>query len=154
MSAFIVETISGFLGAARDDVRALLEAADERLTSVRGDLDRRLGAVLGGDGSNADRADSVVVIGQGLNDEVLKRLSIKLVASVAGIAWGLGITNAALGAGGVGVMIGIGIAVEPLIALVLGLVVLFVCGKCCFGVIRELGRRMENAASELRAFEQ
>jgi hypothetical protein len=142
--SLIVESLSSALGAARADVRDLLDTAEARLSLVRANIDCRLGRALAHDGSDAERASMVADIGQDVADPDFRRQVAKLLVSVVGAGWGLSVVSAAISTGGAMVAIGAGIVLEPLIALVLGLVVMFICGKFAWGVIRELTRRIED----------
>jgi len=145
--SLIVEALSSGLGAARADVHAFLDALEARIDAVRGDLSRRIGNALGGDGSNETRADAVVAVAGDVADEGLKRLVLKLIGSVAGAAYGAGLVSASLSAGTGLVAIGVGIELAPIIAAVLGIALIWYCGSMAFGVIRTLMQRLDSAVA-------
>lgn len=147
--SFIVEALSSALGAPRAEVSATLSQLESRLAAMRGELQRRVGAALGRDQSTDAAADELVAVAASFNDPSMDKLLLKLLASTGGVFWGVAVGSAALNAGGT-IAIGFGlIALEPLIALILALAIIFISGHCALSVGREIWSRMNRQIEQL-----
>ena len=140
--AIVVELVSRALGATRNDVREFLDTASEKLAAVRHDLTRRVDTIIAGRGSDSDRADALIEYSNDATDS-LRPDAIRLVAGMAGTAWGGLILSAGLNASGAAAIAGLGISVAPIVAILLGLVVMIVCGRYTLNLIRELVGRIK-----------
>ncbi len=147
--SFIVEALSSALGAPRAEVSATLDQLESRLSAMRGDLRRRVGAALGRDQSTDAAADEVLAVAASVSDPTMDRLLLKLLASAGGVFWGVAVGSAALNAGGT-IAIGFGlIALEPVIAMILALAIIFISGHCALSVGREIWSRMNRQIDQL-----
>lgn len=147
--SFIVEALSSALGAPRAEVSATLDQLESRLSAMRGDLQRRVGAALGRDQSTDAAADEVLAVAASVSDPTMDKLLLKLLASAGGVFWGVAVGSAALNAGGT-IAIGFGlIALEPVIALILALAIIFISGHCALSVGREIWSRMNRQIDQL-----
>lgn len=147
--SFIVEALSSALGAPRAEVSATLDQLESRLSAMRGDLQRRVGAALGRDQSTDAAADEVLAVAASVSDPTMDRLLLKLLASAGGVFWGVAVGSAALNAGGT-IAIGFGlIALEPVIAMILALAIIFISGHCALSVGREIWSRMNRQIDQL-----
>lgn len=147
--SFIVEALSSALGAPRAEVSATLDQLESRLSAMRGDLQRRVGAALGRDQSTDAAADEVLAVAASVSDPTMDKLLLKLLASAGGVFWGVAVGSAALNAGGT-IAIGFGlIALEPVIAMILALAIIFISGHCALSVGREIWSRMNRQIDQL-----
>ncbi len=149
LAAIVIEGLSSAVGAARDEIRDLYEAAERSFSAISGDLDRRISAALAGSGSDADRAAAVAEAGYSMSDTEFKRSALKLLASFSGVAWGVGLVNASVNAAGASVLIlGGSLALPEILALVIGLLAIVYCGKFAIGVIKEMLAKLTSFSPE------
>lgn len=147
--SFIVEVLSSALGVPRAEVSSTLDQLETRFSAMRGDLQRRVGAALGRDQSSDAAADEVLAVAADISDPGMDKLLLKLLASTGGVFWGVAVGSAAINAGGT-IAIGFGlVALEPLIALILALAIIFISGHCALSVGREIWSRLNRQIERL-----
>jgi len=144
--SLINEALSSALGATRRDLQDLLDSVGSQLASSRVQLERRLASVVGQTDDPATGADGVLAVTAEFSSPEFSRLAAKLLVGAGGMTWGIAIVSASLNAGGAVAIMGLGIALEPVIALLLGLVILAVSGVFAWRVLKELLRRLESSA--------
>lgn len=144
MNALLVEGIHEASGISRNTVHTLINNVEQLLDSVSHDLERKLGAVLGGGSTDKDMADSVMAIASAPADRETNRAMIRLVAGVVGMVWGTSILNVGLSTTTGIVALGLGIEVAPVFAILLGILIMFYCGRYTLGVISELLSRLSS----------
>lgn len=147
-SALLVEGIHDALGVARQEIRSLIDGVENILSSITNDLDRRMGAVLGSGGSDAERADAIIDIANAPGDRETNRSLLKFVGSFTGTIWGLSIINAGLSTSSGIVALGLGVELAPVFAILIDILIMFYCGKYCLGVIKELFGRLNEAVNQ------
>ena len=146
--AIVVESVANTLGVARQDLRDFLDTAEEKLGSMRGQLSRRVDALVSAPGSDAERADEVIEYSRTATAGFDKD-ALKFVAAIAGTAWGAGIVSAGVSTAGTVMVAGLGVSVAPIVAVVLGLVVMVICGRYAWGVLKEMIGRLQDESEKL-----
>lgn len=149
VSALLIEGIHDALGLARQDIRAFIDGVEERLQSIQLDLERRVGAVLGSGNSDSECADSIIEIARAPGDHETNRSLIRFIGSVIGTLWGGQIAFAGLNATTGLIAIGFGVELAPVLAILLGLLIMFFCGRYCLGVMAELLGRLSSFGPSL-----
>jgi len=144
MSAILVEGIHEALGIARHEIRSLIDDTERLFSNMGNELDRKLGSILGSDGSDEDKVDAIMNFSNSPGDRDSNRQLLKLVGSFVGMAWGTSIVAAGLTTTTGAVALGLGIELAPVLAIIIGLLVIFYCGKYCFSVIKELLSRLSS----------
>lgn len=147
--SLIIESLSSTLGASRRDLQDMLDSVSSRLAGAQAQIERRLASAVGQADDPAQGADGVLAVTADFTDSELKRLAAKLLVGAGGMTWGISIISASMNAGGAVAIMGLGIALEPVIALLLGLVILAVSGVFAFRVAKELWRRLASTAGPL-----
>ncbi len=145
--AIVVESVANTLGVARQDLRDFLYSAEEKLGAMRGQLSRRIDAMVSAPGSDADHADDIIEYSRTATAG-FERDAAKFVATIAGAAWGASLMSAGLSSGGAVAVAGLGISVAPIVAVVLGLVVMVICGRYALGVLKEMIGRLKDESAE------
>lgn len=147
-AAIVIESVANTLGVARNDLQEFLEKAEDRLGSMRGELSRRIDCMVSSPGSDIERAEAVIEYSQAATGG-FEREAVKFVAAIAGTAWGAGMVATGLTTAGTVALAGLGVSVAPLVAVILGLVVMVICGRYALGVIRELVRKLNDESDRL-----
>lgn len=148
LGAIIVESVANTLGVARQDLREFLDSAEEKLGAMRGELSRRIDALVSAPGSDSDRADNVIEYSRTATAGFDKE-TFKFVASIAGTAWGVSMFSAGVSSAGTVAVAGLGVSVAPIVAVVLGLVLMVICGRYALGVLKEMIGRLKEESDKL-----
>ncbi len=144
--AILVESIHAVSGSSRQEVESLIDDVEASLARTRNNIRQKIGAALSSARNDAEGADAIAQISA---DRSFNRDAVRLVTSFAATIWGAGIVSAGLNATGAVVAVGLGVELAPIIAILLGLLIMFYCGSYAFGVIRELLGRLSTASSAL-----
>jgi len=144
-SAVLIEGLSSALGKTRREIHELFETVEDEFSHLRSQLSDRLGSILARDRSNEEKADEITELGAGL---LSNRETMKFALGIAGTIWGLNIAYVAAMATA-GTVAVLGVSVPVILALLFGLLVMFVCGRYTLGMLREIFRRLEDASSQL-----
>ena len=94
--AIVIEGVSTALGVSRNELAAFFYNVEKRLGRVRGQLARRVDAIMAGPGSNSERVDSLVSYSRAAVGG-FDRDAVKLVLGIAGTIWGMALVNAGVG---------------------------------------------------------
>lgn len=133
LCALAIEGLSSVLEVSRSNIQMLFDKIESRVDAISGDLDRRIGAALSSSDDDSYRAEAIAGVGASIADKEI----MGLVLSVAGTAWGVSIAHAGFMAVGASVAVA-GFSMAPVVAFILGLIIMVVCGKYCFSVIKKM----------------
>src|SRR5262249_46373207 len=129
--------------ATRAEVAEFFDGAESTLGSLKSELSRKLDGVMSRGRSDEERATGLIEFARA---EMTQNEKVKTLLAAAGFVWGALAAIAGVKAIAAGAAIAfIGIEAAPILAILFGLVMMYVCGRYLLGVIRVFFERLDAA---------